>query len=97
MEKKGSISLQQAMQELLKTDLFKEITQRTNKDYAEKLAIWLVRYILVVTSMNEALHISLEKALQDLHGEKFQKILQITNRNFQKTKDKGNATERYIW
>lgn len=76
------ISINDAVEELLKTDVFKNIIWRTNIAFAQKLAMWLVRYILVVSSMNESLGLELEEILVKLHGEKFRKILEITEKTF---------------
>ena len=97
MGSKESISIKKAIDDLMKTTLFREIALRNNKEYANKLAVWLVRYILVVTSMNEALKISLEKALMNLHGETFQKILEITETTFHNVENEKKGTDPYIW
>ena len=76
------ISINDAIEELLKTDIFKNMIWRTDRAFAKKLAMWLVRYILVVASMNESLGLELEEILVKLHGEKFGKILEITEKTF---------------
>ena len=75
MEEKESSSIKDAVNDLMESKIFKEILKRNNKEFAEKLAIWLVRYILIISSMNESLKIDLEQVLLNLHGEKFRKIL----------------------
>ena len=83
MEK--NISIKDSINELLETDIFKEICRRNGDRFATKLALWLIRYILVISSINESLEISLEIILSKLHGEdNFQKILKITEEMFDK-------------
>ena len=97
MEKKGSPSIKKAIDELLETSIVKEISRRNNKDFAQKLAVWLVRYILMISSMNESLKIDLEEVLFNLHGEKFRKILEVTEKTFHKMKKDAERYDRYIW
>ncbi|MCK5030459.1 MAG: hypothetical protein KAR64_03240, partial [Thermoplasmatales archaeon] len=59
----GDISIKEAMDELLETSIFKNITKRNDERFSKKLAIWLVRYILVISSMKESLRIDLETVL----------------------------------
>ncbi|ENO12108.1 hypothetical protein MBGDC06_00169 [Thermoplasmatales archaeon SCGC AB-539-C06] len=70
----GDISIKEAMDELLETSIFKNITKRNDERFTKKLAIWLIRYILVISSMKESLRIDLESVLLNIHGEKFRKI-----------------------
>ena len=97
MEENGSPSIKKAIDDLLETSIFKEISKRNSKDFAQKLAVWLVRYILMISSMNEALKIDLEKVLYNLHGEKLRKILEITEKTFHKMKEDAEKYDRYIW
>ena len=98
MEEKGSPSIKKAIDELLDTSLFKVISKRNSDEFAKKLAVWLVRYILMASSMNESLKIDIEEILFNLHGEKFRKILEITEKTFQITKkDTDRYNNRYIW
>jgi hypothetical protein len=97
MEKKETVSIKKAINDLLETSIFKEIARRNNSDFAQKLAIWLVRYILVVTSMNESLKIGLEGALFNLHGDKLKKILEVTEKTFHNVKKETGETNNYIW
>jgi hypothetical protein len=97
MEEKVSSSIKNAIDDLLETSIFKEISKRNNKIFAEKLAVWLVRYILMISSMNESLKIDLEEVLFNLHGEKFRKILEVTEKTFHKIKSDAEGSERYIW
>jgi hypothetical protein len=92
------ISIKAATEELLNTRIFRNIAQRNSPDFAKKLAIWLIRYLLMISSMKEALKLNLETILLNLHGEKLKKILQITEKTFnsvqQEERDKSN---QYIW
>ncbi|KYK22426.1 hypothetical protein AYK24_02330 [Thermoplasmatales archaeon SG8-52-4] len=97
LEESGSTSIKKAIDDLLETSIFKEISKRNNKDFANKLAIWLVRYILMISSMNESLKIELEEVLVNLHGENFRKILEITEETFCKLKKDQERYNRYIW
>ena len=97
MEEKGSPSIKKVIDDLLETSIFKEISKRNNKDFAQKLAIWLVRYILIISSMNESLKIDLEDVLLNLHGENFKKILEITEGTFHQMKKNADNSNRYIW
>ncbi|PNX50225.1 MAG: hypothetical protein BV456_07400 [Thermoplasmata archaeon M8B2D] len=97
MEEKGSPSIKKAIDELLDTGIFKVIAKRNSEEFAKKLAVWLVRYILMASSMNESLKIDIEEILFNLHGEKFRKILEITEKTFQITKNNTDKYNRYIW
>jgi hypothetical protein len=97
MEEKGSPSIKKAIDELLDTSIFKVISKRNSEEFAKKLAVWLVRYILMASSMNESLKIDIEEILLNLHGEKFRKILEITEKTFQITKNNTEKYNRYIW
>jgi len=97
MEEKESPSIKNAIDDLLKTSIIKEISKRNNKDFAQKLAVWLVRYILIISSMNESLNIDLEEVLINLHGKNFKKILEITEQTFDKMKKDAENSNRYIW
>ena len=97
MKEKESPSIKKTIDELLETSIFKEVLNRNNKDFAQKLAVWIVRYILMVSSMNESLKIDLEEVLFNLHGEKFRRILEITERSFNEVKKNEEKTKRYIW
>ena len=97
MEEKNTSSIKNAIEDLLDTSIFKEISKRNNKDFAEKLAVWLVRYILMISSMNESLKIDLEEVLFNLHGEKFRKIIEVTEKTFYKIKKDSENFDSYIW
>jgi hypothetical protein len=91
------ITLKQAQMELLQTSIFKNISRRTNIKFAEKLAIWLVRYILIISSMNESLNINLEQILLNLHGDRLNKIISITNNTINQVNDDSEKYDKYIW
>jgi hypothetical protein len=97
MDEKKSSSINNAINDLLKTSIFKEISKRNNKIFAEKLAVWLVRYILMISSMNESLKIDLEEVLFNLHGERFRKILEVTEKTFNKIQNDSDKFDKYIW
>lgn len=96
MEEKENVSIKEAVDELLNTSLLKGVAKRNTEEFAQNLAMWLVRYVLVTSSMNESLKISLEEILVDLHGDKFQKILEVTEKTFSILKD-NEECGKYIW
>jgi hypothetical protein len=65
------ISIKEAINELLQTSIFKRVAEKNKRKFAEKLAAWLVRYILVISSLNESLRVNLETVLTKLHGDNF--------------------------
>ena len=97
MKENENLSIKEAIDDLLDTSIIKQISKRNNKDFTQKLAIWLVRYILLISSMNESLKIDLEEVLINLHGENFRKILEITEKTFQKMKKDEERCDKYIW
>ena len=97
MDEKNTSSIKNAIEDLLETSIFKEISKRNNKNFAEKLAVWLVRYILMISSMNESLKIDLEEVLYNLHGERFRKIIEVTEKTFYKIKKDSENFDNYIW
>jgi diketogulonate reductase-like aldo/keto reductase len=92
-----NISLKRIILELLQTSLFKEIAKRNGQEFAQHLAVWLVRYTLVMASMEESLKLGFEKILLNLHGKKYKKILDITERTFQNNVHEDEEHHRYIW
>jgi hypothetical protein len=85
------VSIKDAADELIDTKIFKAVAERNSDRFAKKLAFWLVRYILVVSSMNEGLEINLEIILSRLHGEdNFKKILELTEKMFRKLYEQSN-------
>jgi hypothetical protein len=94
----GEISLKAATEELLRTQIFRNIARRNSTDFAQKLAIWLVRYILMISSMKESLQINLETILINLHGDRLKRILQITEKTFHTVQEQEREKyNRYIW
>ena len=90
MEKE--VSINESANELLETNIFKEVAKRNSDRFALKLALWLVRYILVVSSMNETLEIGLEMILSRLHGEdNFKKIFELTEKMFNRVYEQLNS------
>jgi hypothetical protein len=96
-ENKGDIPIKDVLNELLETSIFKNIARRNDKRFAEKLAVWLIRYILVISSMKESLHIDLETVLLNIHGDTFKKIIEITERTFRISDDSTGNYDSYIW
>jgi hypothetical protein len=97
-----NIPIKKIIDELLETSIFKEISKRNGKTFSHHLAVWLVRYLLVIASMEESLKLGLEKVLYNLHGKKYKKILDITQQSFTNVSqehDQKNDEEqnRYIW
>ena len=97
MKKNNNISLKDATNEILATSIFKNIAGRNGKSFARKLAVWLVRYILIISSMNESLKLNLETILLNLHGKKFKNIIDITDRTFCRIKEDQEEYNQYIW
>jgi hypothetical protein len=97
-ETQGDISIKAATEELLNTQIFRNISRRNSQDFAQKLAIWLVRYILMISSMKESLQINLETILMNLHGDRLKRILDITQKTFHSVKkQESEKYNRYIW
>ena len=42
MKENENISVKEAMDELLETNIFKKVAKRNARDFAQKLAMWLV-------------------------------------------------------
>ena len=97
MEEDKNISIKQAVDELLETSIFKKVAKRNDIYFAQKLAMWLVRYILVISSMNESLKMNLEVVLLKLHGERFRKIMEVTEKTFNIVYEDSDNYNRYIW
>ena len=97
MGKDSDTSIKDAMEELLQTSIFKNVAKRNDPEFARKFAMWLVRYILIVSSMKESLKINLEDILINLHGDRFKKIVEITERTFHMIKDDSERYRKYIW
>ena len=97
MDKKPDVSINKVLNELLATSIFKNVAERNNPLFARKLAMWLIRYVLVASSMKESLKTPLETILLDLHGDRFKKIINITEKTFRKIDEDSEISNRYIW
>lgn len=97
MSDSTDISVKQATEELLHTSIFKNIARRNSTTFAHKLAIWLIRYLLVISSMNESLQITLEQILMNLHGDRFKKIVNISEKGFHSNSNETHKYDHYIW
>jgi len=96
MTDQEGISIKKAIDDLLQTSIFKELSKGNDPEFTQQLALWLVRYILVLVSMKSSLKISFEEALLNLHGEKFQKIIEITEKTFNNKYDDSKDDTSYI-
>ena len=91
------IPIKDALRELLHTSLLKNIAERNGKEFALKLAMWLIKYILFVSSLKEALGIPLEEILENLHGKKYKKINSVLDKVFSNVAGDNERYENYIW
>ena len=96
MTDQESVSIKKAIDDLLQTHIFKELSKGNDPEFTYQLALWLVRYILVLASMKRTLNISFEEALLNLHGERFQKIIEITEKTFNKKDNEPENDTSYI-
>jgi uncharacterized protein (DUF2252 family) len=96
MARQESVSIKKAIDDLLQTHIFKELSKGNDPEFTKQLALWLVRYILVLTSMKNSFKISFEEALLTLHGEKYRKIIEITDKTFQSKNDDTENDNSYI-
>ncbi|MCX6671367.1 MAG: hypothetical protein NTX92_05565 [Euryarchaeota archaeon] len=91
-----SISIKKAIDDLLQTHIFKELSKQNDPEFTRQLALWLVRYILVLASMKNSFKISFEETLLNLHGEKYRKIIEITDKTFQSKQAETENDNSYI-
>ena len=96
MAHQESVSIKKAIDDLLQTHIFKEIAKHNDPEFTRQLALWLVRYILVLASMKNSLNISFEEALLNLHGQRYQKVIEITEKTFNKKNDEQENDTSYI-
>ena len=96
MAKQESVSIKKAIDDLLQTHIFKELAKQNDPEFTRQLALWLIRYILVLTSMKHSFQISFEETLLNLHGDKYKKIIEVTNKTFQNNKDHTENDNNYI-
>jgi len=93
----NSVSIKIIIDELLQTNIFKEIAKRNGKEFSQQLAGWIVRYLLVIASMDESLKIGLDKALFNLHGKRYKKVLEITQKIFENSvQNEADKQDSYI-
>jgi hypothetical protein len=91
-----NISIKKAIDDLLQTHIFKELSKQNDPEFTRQLALWLVRYILVLASMKNSFKISFEETLLNLHGEKYRKIIEITDKTFQSKQAETENDNSYI-
>jgi hypothetical protein len=91
-----NISIKKAIDDLLQTHIFKELSKQNDPEFTRQLALWLVRYILVLASMKNSFKISFEETLLNLHGEKYRKIIEITDKTFQSKQAETENNNSYI-
>ena len=93
----NNVTIKMIIDELLETSIFKEIVKRNGKDFGQQLACWIVRYLLVIASMDESLKLGLDKTLTELHGKKYRKVLEITKKIFENAvQNQQDAHDSYI-
>jgi len=96
LTKQESVSIKKAVDDLLQTQIFKELSKANDPEFIKQLALWLVRYILVLASMKNSFKISFEETLLNLHGEHYQKIIEITEKTFHHSDNKTENDTSYI-
>ncbi len=96
MTKQESVSIKKAIDDLMQTHLFKELAKHNDPEFTRQLALWLVRYILVLVTMKNSFKISFEETLLNLHGENYRKIIEVTNQTFQNNQHQQQNDNTYI-
>ena len=96
MTEQESVSIKKAIDDLMQTHLFKELAKHNDPEFTRQLALWLVRYILVLVTMKSSFKISFEETLLNLHGENYRKIIEVTNQTFQNKQDQPENDNTYI-
>jgi len=96
MAQEESVSIKKAIDDLMQTHIFKELAKQNDPEFTRQLALWLVRYILVLASMKNSFKISFEETLLNLHGENYRKIIEVTNKTFQSKQDQNENDNTYI-
>ncbi len=96
MTEQESVSIKKAIDDLMQTHIFKELAKHNDPEFTRQLALWLVRYILVLVTMKSSFKISFEETLLNLHGENYRKIIEVTNQTFQDTQDRPENDNTYI-
>lgn len=96
MAKQENVTIKKAIDDLLQTHIFKELSKQNDPEFTRQLALWLVRYILVLASMKSSFKISFEETLLNLHGDNYRKIIEVTNKTFQSKQDQTENDNTYI-
>ena len=96
MAKQENVTIKKAIDDLLQTHIFKELSKQNDPEFTRQLALWLVRYILVLASMKSSFKISFEETLLNLHGDNYRKIIEVTNKSFQSKQDQTENDNTYI-
>jgi hypothetical protein len=96
MTEQESVSIKKAIDDLMQTHIFKELAKHNDPEFTRQLALWLIRYILVLVTMKSSFKISFEETLLNLHGESYQKIIEVTNQTFQNKQDQPENDNTYI-
>jgi|GEM_PF-808389 len=96
LTRQESVSIKKAIDDLLQTHIFKELSKTNDPEFTKQLAFWLVRYILVLASMKNSFKISFEEALSNLHGDRYRKIIEITEKTFNNNDEKTENDTPYI-
>ena len=96
MAEQESVSIKKAIDDLMQTHIFKELAKQNDPEFTRQLALWLVRYILVLASMKSSFKISFEETLLNLHGDNYRKIIEVTNKTFQNKQDDAENDNTYI-
>jgi len=96
MTEQESVSIKKAIDDLMQTHIFKELAKQNDPEFTRQLALWLIRYILVLVTMKSSLKISFEETLLNLHGESYQKIIEVTNHTYQNKQDHPQNDNTYI-
>ncbi|MCU0850411.1 MAG: hypothetical protein MUC80_03940 [Candidatus Thermoplasmatota archaeon] len=96
MTEQESVSIKKAIDDLMQTHIFKELAKQNDPEFTRQLALWLIRYILVLVTMKSSFKISFEETLLNLHGESYQKIIEVTNQTFQNKQDQPENDNTYI-
>ncbi|PNX50032.1 MAG: hypothetical protein BV458_13930 [Thermoplasmata archaeon M9B2D] len=96
LTRQESVSIKKAIDDLLQTHIFKELSKANDPEFTKQLALWLVRYILVLASMKNSFKISFEETLSNLHGDRYRKIIEITEKTFSNKDDQTENDTPYI-
>jgi hypothetical protein len=96
MTQQQNVSIKKAIDDLLQTHIFKELSKQYDPEFTKQLALWLVRYILVLATMKNSFQISFEETLLTLHGDNYRKIIEVTDKTFQNKQDPTENDNNYI-